>query len=281
MSAPDIVASLYGQNPPDWIILGCHYLTTIPKLLNKVDIPKAFFIEDTYPQVLRVLRKAYVEIGVSLAFHRYNEGIDLFEREFGRFCRDRFFWLPWAINPNEFKPDPRKMWDVSILGRTSYRYYDLRRKLLHEFQASDLNILHKPHPGCFRPGRGNRKPGSIVGQEYAEALARCHIGLTTGGIPKYPVCKFFEIPGSGSLLLGQDIPALGPLGFEDGVNMIVIDEEDPVGQVKSILEDSSRKNTIAAEGRRLIEERHTWEHRAITFFEALGHPIETLVESAS
>ena len=273
VSAPEILEHFYGDGKPDWIITGLHYLTELPAFLERIDVPKAAFFEDTYNQLLKRVIPLWTKYKIKLVFHRYQQNMQVFKNQ----ITAKWLWHPWGIDTEVFKPYTKaKKFDISMMGRMNYRFYDRRRNLLQALQGNSLRILHKPHPGCFRPQRGQQKPNTVVGQEYADLLSQSLIGITTGGAPGYSVCKFFEIPAAGSLLLAPMVDDLKELGFVDGENMVAI-REDRVGdgaglilkQVRELLADPERIERIATAGRQLILDRHTWAHRAKTFFDAL------------
>lgn len=265
LSAPSIIRGLYDEDPPDWIVIGPHYLVEIPKGLDQVDIPKAMLMEDTYEQLLSIVTPVWKENDVSVIFHRYIEDIEKFKTRH----LARFHWLPWAVDPEDYPNQEHRPFDVSLMGRLNYRYYDVRRAVWAALESSGLKVVRKEHPGCFRPDRGAPRPNTVWGRAYGELLGKAKIGISTGGVPLYPVAKYFEIPATGSLLLAQKVPALDRLGFVDGENMVVLDTDEPVDQIRELLQNPDRLSRIALAGRQLILDRHTWSHRARTFLHVL------------
>ena len=78
----------------------------------------------------------------------------------------------------------------------------------------------------------------------------------------YIVNKFFEIPGSGSLLLAYDElvkEPLGELGFIDGENYISCNRENVLRKIEWICNprNMERVNKIRKNGLELVKNKHT------------------------
>jgi glycosyltransferase involved in cell wall biosynthesis len=79
-----------------------------------------------------------------------------------------------------------------------------------------------------------------------------------------PMLKTFEIGGAGAAPLLAPSPDLAPLGFLDGTTAVIwSDFAELVDVVRASVDEPERTHRIGRAARRLVHERHTWDHRAL------------------
>ena len=143
-------------------------------------------------------------------------------------------------------------------------HYPMRRqmKALHEEGCVPLVFFEHPGYHC----EFNHESDERVGNGYARNIARHLAAFTDGLVYGYLVAKFFEIPATGALLLGEERmkDALASLGFRDGVHYLSVNPENLKARIEEALERSNRKaiDEIRRQGQKLVLERHSVEQRA-------------------
>lgn len=175
------------------------------------------------------------------------------------FLKQKLWRLPWFI-PRQIPPyqlNYRPEMKCLVPGTIEKRRH-LRQRALQEISKEKFE--HLPHPGYGCLDYSN----AVVGQKFYDHLHRFACVLTDGGIYRYTVAKYFEIPYSGALMLADPIPDLDELGFRAGQHFLSVTETTPLGPlVEDILANFQHYQDIREEGRRLIMERHTEEIRRI------------------
>jgi len=227
--------------------------------LDLIKAPKGFTIEDNHGIVPAWQVKTAASRGVEYLFHR---GM----RSFRRFhptapetykCR----WLPFAANTDLFYPMGLKRAGVLQAGACGAGNYPIRAKLIEELSGWDqYTHIPRPHETV------EKTPKWPIREDFAKVINQAEIFLTCGSRYKAAVQKYFEVPACETLLMSDYFDDLDLLGFEDGKN-IVIYEEDVRGQLELMLQDVPRIRRIAQRGRELILEKHTLSHRAIQFLD--------------
>ena len=136
-------------------------------------------------------------------------------------------------------------------------------KTMRNVQDMNTKIECQKYPGYKNPRH------DVCGKKYIKLLSSylaCFTCCSTMDTP-YLISKFFEIPGSGSLLVAYDEHVkdqLKELGFIDGCNYISVTQENFVKKLNYILDPQNRTkiNTIRYNGYELIESRHLLSHRS-------------------
>jgi hypothetical protein len=146
-----------------------------------------------------------------------------------------------------------------LTGRISDAY-KFRRSIYQRAKTGVINVSVLEHPGY-----GEKMKGGFLDDDFISYVSRYRGGIvTTSDMYDYTVSKYFEIPGSGCLMLCQHTPDLANLGFVDGVNCIYIDE----GNLDNVacLSPGSLAD-IARLGEELIMSRHLMRNRLTILLE--------------
>jgi spore maturation protein CgeB len=78
---------------------------------------------------------------------------------------------------------------------------------------------------------------------------------SSSSIYNYVVAKYFEIPSSGALLIGQYSPDIDRLGFND-INCLLFTKENFIEKLNHYRNNPEKYLEIRKAGRELIKERH-------------------------
>lgn len=237
--------------------------------LDKIDIPKGCFVIDThwYPERrIDYFEKNSIDI-------IFSAGKSHFLKTFPQY-KEKFRWLPFAINPNVIKDwKQEKEIDFLLMGlvytdSSKYRPWSIAPKGRYSLREAVLNkmenhsgFVYIPHPGHLAPA--SRNP--IVNEKYAQKISQAKMFFTCGGEFEYMVAKFFEIPGCKTLLLAKPNKDMLELGFEDQVNFVACNEDDFYDKALFYLRDYVARKTITTNGYEFIHNNHTNEIRAKEF----------------
>jgi hypothetical protein len=239
--------------------------------LGEVDIPKGCFVIDTHNYHharVSYFEEAKVDLIFSVTKHP-------FLNEFPKY-REKFIWLPFAINPDVIKDwglDKSKKF--LLMGQVNCEYekyspkrnppkgrYPFREAVLQRMEDVEGFVFH-PHPGHFARQTNNL----MVSEKYAQELNQSRIFFTCGGEFQYPVLKFFEAPGCRTLLLAEPNPDILELGFSDGVNFVASDRSDFYEKSMYYNNYEEERKRITDNGYRFIQTYHTTRVRAQQFIE--------------
>lgn len=244
------------------------------KDLDKVNIPKGCFVIDIHfnPNV----RRQYFDqnkIDVIFSATKYPFLETFHESTYTK----RFKWLPFAINPDVIK-DWKLKKDINFLlagqvyntksnkTRTKKGRYPFREKVL-EVMQNEKGFQFMSHPGHFTK---NKKK---IDHNYAKMINRAHIFFTCGGQPKYPVLKFFEVPGCNTLLLAEANKDILELGFIDKVNFVACNQSNIYKNAMYYIKNDEERKRITKEGFNFIHQNHTLQIRAKQF---VGYVLEII-----
>lgn len=241
------------------------YLYEIKKWENIFTI---IYIDDMHDSTeIRELKKTDI---------RFNTFFDMVLFTYN-YCATRFFkciefdksnWFPHAFNTYfdvEYNDNPINK--ILVSGSTGKTYH-MRAKFVEEKDNYPIHVL--PHPGY------KILEHSIVGQKYIDEINKYRIGFTCYSNSKLPyiVSKFFEIPGSGALLLAfvVDIEKeLQELGFIDMENYISINKKNFKEKLEWLFDEKNNDEIerIRRNGFDFIHSHHTYTHRVIKFMDLL------------
>ncbi len=181
-------------------------------------------------------------------------------------------WVPHSASadfvvPLNEAPEPA----IFVSGAmTSHYPLRLQMKAFHEERC--LPIVYVEHPGYHC--EFDHESDERVGKGYAKNIARHLAAFTDGLMYGYAVAKFFEIPATGALLLGEQrmAGALASLGFRDGVHYLSVGPENLKSRIEEALDRNNRKaiDEIRRQGQKLVLERHLVDHRAKQIDEVFG-----------
>lgn len=227
---------------------------------EKVNTRKAVLFEDQHgpnPQFSRQFKNQ----GFDLFFTRYKNIVSRHSHLKG----SQIAWLPHSIDEKIFKDYKlKKKIGALMVGRCMRRVYPIRHII-------DMRLFGKPfYRKIRRPEETpNKKKKWPTGRNYARLLNSAEVVFTCSSIFKYPVLKFFEIPGCKSVLCADYNNEIEKLGFIPDKNMIEISKDTGSDDIEKLLKDKNKLEDISQKGYELIHSRHTVRKRAEEFLEHL------------
>ncbi len=193
--------------------------------------------------------------------------------------------LPFACNPAVHlpsAPEPGLAHDLAMVAHNTPAQGSFRARSLHDLLLPFLDggyDLAVWGCGWEQPfARGLKLPkhfhyGVLPYEEAARAVASAKIVLGPqwdDSSPTQVSCRTFETLAAGALLVTSDVPGVRHL-FADGTHLLVSDGPARSRElVDRFLDDANGRAAIAASGRDLVLERHTYRHRAGQFTETVG-----------
>ena len=163
--------------------------------------------------------------------------------------RDDVYWNPVGCDPKiHYVGTREKKFDGCFIGNFHNNLAGPRVEMLDAF--------FKETPRIFFGNRFFQE----VSEKYAESKLVFNRSIN-GDLPM----RFYEALCSGSCLVTDRVPDLDKLGFVDGVHYIGYSSAAELRDVtRSLLSNADRREKIAAEGRAIIIEKHTYAHRMMT-----------------
>lgn len=225
---------------------------------------KCFYIDDIHPKE-DYIWKHHLRINMNKHFdYIFSTYAYIYPKFFPQANINKIIWYPHNINHNfkiPFNTNPLNK--ILLSGAINQKYYPFREKvrILAQNKNNQIDIL-KPLTYTFPPKH------EYFGKNYIKHLNQYLVGITccsTNTTP-YLLNKFFEIPGSGALLLAFDEhikEQLNILGFIDGQNYISVNNQNLTQKIDYVLDNKNRNiiDKIRKEGYDLVWERHTLLHR--------------------
>lgn len=256
----DIIDILQQQtNQPDFIL---HYDITAnnrlsPKItnLNKIDIPVGAYVIDAHWKPEK--RKEYLDHNnISLVFSVSKHP---FLKRYPEYT-SKFRFLPFSINPTIIKNwNLKKEIDYLLMGHIA-ESYPFRKAVRDQMKHVPGFVYHKHHGHLIQD-----RSKLIIDEAFAKEINRAKIFFSCGSIYKYPVMKYFEVPGCNTLLIAEENEDLLELGFEDGVHFVVADQKNFYEKGLYYLEHDEKRQEIALAGYQFIHQHHTHLIRAQQF----------------
>jgi Glycosyl transferases group 1 len=181
-------------------------------------------------------------------------------------------WVPHSASADFVVPLNEKPEPAVLLSGAMTSHYPLRRQVKALSEEGSLPIVFFDHPG-YHCGF-DHESDERVGRGFAKKIARHLAAFTDGLIYGYLVAKFFEIPATGALLLGEERMngALASLGFRDGVHYLSVGPENLKPRIEEVLDPRNRKeiDKIRREAQKLVLNRHLVDHRAKQINDVFG-----------
>lgn len=180
-------------------------------------------------------------------------------------CR-RVEWIPHAASPEFLLPMNDRAENVVLLSGAINEYYPLRRQLQAIAGTNRLRgrIVEHRHPGyqCNH----DHQTSSAVGAGYAHRIRGCRAAFTDASKLSYVVAKYFEIPATGALLLGDDTVAseLSALGFKKWIHYVPVSERTLQRELLHVLDERNHGalDQIRNNGQNLVRKHHQTNDRA-------------------
>lgn len=173
-------------------------------------------------------------------------------------------WVPHAASPDYALPFNERPLNTVLLSGAVNFYYPLRQQLKALHDRSPHRVAYHPHPGyhCDYDYENDER----VGRAYARTLHRHRACFTDSVKYGYVVAKYFEIPSTGALLLGDSTVGapLAELGFAEGVHYVPVSGEDMGRQIEYVLDEANHAalDRVRRAGQALVRERHQTADRA-------------------
>ncbi|MBN2335110.1 glycosyltransferase [Candidatus Bathyarchaeota archaeon] len=287
----ETVKRLYGADPPDYIVN------------SRADIEESMRVADARtPETPRTVMtigdmhvepEAWVETAnrgfdgalMRYLYSPYAKRTLLSYGYYSKFDEDYYLdnlkpeklHFPWFTDHRIYHPSEEKEHDVIFLGAYRRKVYPLRYDIVKELpklcEENNWRYLIRDRPPGKTPTRDVQtltEQGHIVGPKYAETIAKAKVFIFGNSIFRYPVSKYFEIMGSGILVMANRPQSAEELHFRDGDNYVEINRQNWKEKLRYYLEDDAERERIARRGYETVNKYHTSEVRAGQLVEFLG-----------
>lgn len=280
----DTVKRIYGNDPPDFIVSNrpsyqeykllaeTRTEKTPPTVMTLVDnhVDPAKWVDIANRgfngTLMRYMYSPYIRKSIFSRFVYYSK----FDPEFYiKNIDTKKLHFPWFTDQRIYKPIEEKQYDVIFLGTSRKKVYPLRHKIVNELPRICKKRGWRYLIGDRPPGETVSRnisdliqQGYIVGEKYAEVVAKSKIFIFGSSIFNYPLSKYFEIMGSGTLAMADRPQSAEELHFEAGENYVEVNQDNWKGKLEYYLEDDAERERIARNGYETVMKHHTSEIRA-------------------
>jgi len=238
--------------------------------LHDINKPKIALINDVHNNKISKLRKK------SLVLHKYNYLVYTYKYATQQQILTNLvyshikhsLWLPLAIDPTIFKNwNNKKTNNVLLSGRINKGHYPLRCELLKISKINSKLITTLPHYHNNFIDNKAQTPYRL--QEYSKLLNTYIGAISTSSVYNYAVSKYFEIPASYTLLIGNLTSELEELGFNHSTMCVIYNNTNLNSQITTIL---NRKDIseITKNGFNMVHKYHTMQIRCERFTKFLN-----------
>jgi len=280
----ETVKRLYGDDPPDFIVNSSSHLEENKRIAREKtgETPKTVMtVNDMHvspEEIVSTANKGFDGVLMRYMHSPYKKTPLLFNLAlYTKFDEDYYLdnletarqHFPWFTDSRIYRPIEEKELDVVFLGAYRRRIYPLRHRIYTELpslaESKGWRYLVRGRPPGRTPLRDIReleKQGYIVGPRYAETIAKAKVFIFGTSIFRYPVSKFFEIMGSGTLVMADTPQSAKELHFEAGEKYVEINRDDWKEKLEYYLEDDAERERIARNGYETVMKYHTSETRA-------------------
>jgi hypothetical protein len=242
-----------------------------------------FLLETDYynltPLQIESLEKfgGYV-IGWGQEFLEYHENLQDIEKEsFAHLCNDNYLnyikeskkiiSTPHFVLDSEFNFGvlENRKYDINIAGT---QYY-LRKQVLQLLKKNQIKTHKSISKLVFRAlslahchPYGKYLAMKFYNSVFHKLLIESKSVFTDGARLRWPIRKYFEIPAAGAVLLTDKINGFSNLGFIDGTNCFLVDEQSILHRLEFLKENPKIAQAVAIEGQKLIAHRHSLQARS-------------------
>lgn len=176
---------------------------------------------------------------------------------------------PWA-DPALFKPvDAKPLYDACFMGAFSRRQHPIRTDIWQRLpplsNRKRWKILLRMRP----PGKSNtrdvetmKRHGHLVGDAYADALARSRAFVFGNSIYKYPLLKIVEGWLAGTCVVCDEPFGAKRMHMGNMENYVKVKLKNWSDRLEHILGDELLRRQIARNGRETALKHHTTQVRA-------------------
>ena len=236
-----------------WIDSG---FSLIPEDIERISATKVGYFIDTHTNI---------DIRVDMArsfdyvFLAQEADIEYFKRK----GVENVAWLPLACSPelHDVRAQPRTI-DVSFVG-----------SLTKNTEASRLELLQRVK---------DRFPNNCIGMQWPDQMAQTYAQskiVVNAAIKSDVNMRVFEALASGALLITDEANGLEDL-FIDGKHLVIYhNDDDLLDLIEYFLEHDDERERIAAAGKALVYDRHTYDHRTKQLVRMVLEDVGTLSAS--
>jgi len=289
------IKRLYGNDPPDWVVSNRADLKEYKAYGSpRSDRPYGMVmtLADLHvdPQewvrganngydvtLMRYLYSPYVKKSL-LGRYRYYQKID--PEFYVKNLTTKIHHFPWFTDPSIYKPSSEKEYDVVFLGSSEKKVYPLRNAIVRDLprlcKEKGWRYMLKGRP----PGETTQRnisellnQGYVVGERYAETIARSKVFIFGSSIFRYPLSKYFEVMGSGALVMADEPQTAQQLHLKDRENYVRVSKENWKNTLEYYLENDEERERIASKGYDTVMKYHSVAVRAKELVDLLNKPV--------
>lgn len=238
-------------------------------LIEKMNIiKKIIYIDDLInsneiTNLIKIKDNIFNNFNLIVSTYKYH-----FKNIYNYVSDDKIYWMPHSFN-EEFKikynNEPKNK--LLLTGYIDENIYPIRKKIYDLKINNEYEIDILEHPSYRIKNKHD-----LIGKNYITKLNKYRFGFTCclNKETPYIVQKFFEIPGSGSLLIAYDKfikNELNKLGFKEDINYISIDETNYKEKLDFIYNENNYEilEKIRYNGYKLINKNHNHYQRINEF----------------
>jgi hypothetical protein len=250
---------------PDVVLFweGYHLVTSALQQLFHADFRVVIYCEDLH--WFHTAMQATKSLALTVADLILASYAPVFEQFFPAVAAAKqVVWVPHAASPEFMLPLNESAENVILLSGMTNDYYPLRQRMKALANETEFRIVEHPHPGyqCDH----DHDTSQNVGAAYARRINASRAAFTDASKFNYLLAKFFEIPATGSLLLGDSAVAkeLSQLGFCERVHYIPVSDATMESELRRILDTKNHAelDEVRRQGQHLIWEQHKTSDRA-------------------
>ena len=191
----------------------------------------------------------------------------------------------WTVGGNlDVQFYPQRVMILNAVEDSGYRVYDayMDREMWYMKDSSrqhnhvydnwieEVMDIHEENANIYLRNKVS-KPRKLEWREsYYRSYRESKIAYADGGTGRCLVAKYLEIPARGAVLFCDKAEGMDRMGFEDGINMVVVNTENVVDKTRELIKDADRMQRIADAGRKLVMKKFTSRARAQDIIRAIS-----------
>ena len=237
------------------ILMGCDFQKCLSPFLNAKE--RHLYMFDAWPKNQNEINTFIKSFKIDNIFLSSSEAVQRLSA-LNNNCN--FYWIPEAINPNEYKHKPydKKMIDVIQLGRKYESYHKIIEKPLK--LHSKIYLFEKKRGEIIFPDRKN----------FIWGLANSKISICVPSSITHPersgnmetmTVRYLQSMVSKCLVVGHAPKEM--LTLFDYNPVIEIDTDNPIEQIMYLLCHYDDYIPLIEKNYKMVNENHTWAHRWI------------------
>jgi len=238
--------------------------------IKNLNVYKIIYIDDVHAskeiQELRALGKYFFNyFDLIISTYAY-----CLKKYFNFVNTEKIYWFPHSFNEIftiKYNDNPL---NKIFLGGCICPAYPMREKMLELEKKYPIDVLS-------HPSYAKNKTHKIIGRKFVEKINEYRFAFTCclNENTPYLVQKFFEIPGSGALLIGYDKhikKQMTELGFIDMENYISVNEDNLEEKINWLFDPNNLEliEKIRLNGYNFINSTHTHVKRTENFLNWLN-----------